>query len=129
MKKELKDYLHLYLNSSISVFIFPDESITDGHLDKYRKDYPNGIYNPLLTFNNYKQFLNDGYKPILRPLSDMTDDEDCERLNFYYDYDNAKYLDKTIIEAEVTKYLLSKHFDIFGLIEAGLAIDATKIKK
>lgn len=29
---------------------------------------------------------------------------------------------------ELTRYLLSKHFDIFGLIEAGLAIDQSKIK-
>jgi len=30
---------------------------------------------------------------------------------------------------EVTKYLLSKSFDLFGLIEAGLAIDKTKLPK
>ncbi len=28
---------------------------------------------------------------------------------------------------DVTRYLLSKHFDIFGLIEGGLAIDKSKI--
>lgn len=30
---------------------------------------------------------------------------------------------------EVTRWLLSKHFDLFGLIPAGLAIDATTLKK
>lgn len=29
---------------------------------------------------------------------------------------------------EAFRYLLSKHFDIFGLIEAGIAIDATKFE-
>jgi hypothetical protein len=29
---------------------------------------------------------------------------------------------------EVTRFLLSKHFDLFGLIPAGLAIDATTLK-
>jgi hypothetical protein len=28
----------------------------------------------------------------------------------------------------IVPYLLSKHFDLFGLIDAGLAIDKTKIK-
>jgi hypothetical protein len=28
----------------------------------------------------------------------------------------------------VTKYLLSKHFDLFGLIESGLAVNAAEIK-
>ena len=30
-------------------------------------------------------------------------------------------------EAEKTKFLLSKHFDLFGLIEAGLAVNAAEL--
>jgi len=31
------------------------------------------------------------------------------------------------LEAESTRYLLSKGFDLFGLIKAGLAVDKTKM--
>jgi hypothetical protein len=35
----------------------------------------------------------------------------------------------TKIKASVFAYLISKHFDLFGLIEAGLAIDKTTLKE
>lgn len=47
--------------------------------------------------------------------------------DFYFtnkDKTGAIYLPKT---NEVFRYLLSKHFDLFGLIEAGLAIDSTTL--
>jgi hypothetical protein len=71
-------------------------------------------------------------KPILRPLSDMTEEE-IEWLDEHDDFYDKNLSDETepfvIIEwqAERIKYLISKHFDVFGLIEAGLAIDKTKL--
>lgn len=120
MKKELKDYLHLYLgcrikskggkcgdlvsvsNDGMSIVVYDKDKIND----------PRG-----LCINSDWLLL------ILRPLSDMTEKE-SEYLS-----DAALSGKPTIyVNAEVTKYLLSKHFDLFGLIEYGLAIDKTTLK-
>lgn len=132
MKKELKNFLHFYLNAGISVFIFPDDSIKDGFLDKYRKDYPNGVYNPILTIENYQRFLNDGYKPILRPVSSMTKEEAQEAGRKFAGYpgeDEDDYTDLVQPFSYTAKHLIDKGFDVFGLINAGLAIDKTLIKE
>jgi hypothetical protein len=55
----------------------------------------------------------------------MTEDEAadyCERSEVKYTFENGIIYH----EGPATVYLLSKHFDLFGLIEAGLAIDQTK---
>lgn len=66
-------------------------------------------------------------KPILRPLSDMTD---AEKNNQIWDtipeYTDFQGLVKHI--SPVFLWLISQHFDLFGWIEAGLAIDKTKLK-
>ena len=67
------------------------------------------------------------YKPILRPLSDLIKDEwskvfldsDIDNILSFYQVD--KNLD--CIEHYLVNLLLKNHFDIYGLIEAGLAID------
>ncbi len=125
MEKTIKDYLHFYLKSGISVYIFADNSLTadsinDGFLAEYVKNYPNGVYNPVLTIENYERFLKDGYKPILRPDTDMTAEESQE-----IQMQGGKGITQSW--AFITKILIHKGFDVFGLIEAGLAIDKTKI--
>jgi hypothetical protein len=79
---------------------------------------PNG----LAVWWNWKDIT-----PILRPLSDMTEEE----YNTWENGIGGKLRTGThdLIEEDALKthYLLSKHFDLFGLIEAGLAIDATTI--
>ena len=87
-------------------------------------------------------------KPILRPLSDMTLDEAafCAKEMFC---DEAEAPDERLTDMAkiairdnfggphlaswrigflITRYLMSKHFDLFGWIPAGLAIDKTKIE-
>ena len=59
---------------------------------------------------------------LLRPLSDMTEEERCE-VSTLVPPDESPYWVKNI--AEVTKWYLDRGFDLFGLIEAGLAIDKT----
>jgi len=74
-------------------------------------------------------------KPILRPLSDMTKEERKECGNLDYDFSDDeifnnmdwKYFD-TLYSANQVIWLLSKHFDLFGLIDSGLAIDKTTFK-
>ena len=129
MKKELKDYLHLYLgcrikskggkcgdlvsvsNYGMSIVVYDKDKIND----------PRGLC-----------IYSDWLLLVLRPLSDMTKEEKDwldEHENFVNNYkQNAE--SELIIEwdAEKTSYLLSKHFDLFGLIEAGLAIDKTTLK-
>ncbi len=118
---KISDYLHFYLKSGISVFIFTDDSITDGFLEKYITEHPNGIYHPVLIVENYERFLKDGYKPILRPDTDMTPEESQEMQLLQ----NGKGITQSW--AFMIKWLIDNGFDVFGLIEAGLAIDKTKI--
>ena len=104
MSKEIKDYLHLYLgcigrgDSGAAIFLSADtlSKINRGDIS---------------------------FRPILRNLSDMT----TEELELFADL-NIKSDYKNVYEkqAEITRFLLSQEFDLFGLIEAGLAIDKTK---
>lgn len=86
--------------------------------------------------------------PILRPLSDMTEDDARVIYKFYFgvDFEVREWMDENpalewigdedeiyssnisnfIGRQDVWRYLLSCHFDLFGWIEKGLAIDATK---
>lgn len=79
-------------------------------------------------------------KPILRPLSELTDQDTIA----FYDLDSV--ILELIIISEWTKeliqelkfnnkfklhqfeYLFSKHYDIYGLIELGSAIDINTLK-
>lgn len=123
---KLQDYLHYYIYSGIGVYVFPDDTITNGFLAKYKQDYPNGVYNPVLTLDNYVKFLNDGYKPILRRLEDMTEEERDEV--FGADTHWYKPFDATdACDSKQWHKLLSMGFDLFGLIDAGLAVDGKKM--
>jgi hypothetical protein len=69
-------------------------------------------------------------KPILRRLETMTEKEKVEIDDAYEDFKKKdKYSKNAVIKwaALHTSILLSKHFDIFGLIDAGLAIDSTTL--
>lgn len=142
--KDIKDYLHFYIGCKAEflgykktwtgdITIFTIMAMADGEL---------------------------GYvKPILRPLSDITESEAKELIirdnrqylvdwiekGQYEEYpdrqDYSTYLSRLhdndecycsqLLQAignfEVWTYLLSKGFDLFGLIESGLAIDKTKM--
>ncbi len=77
------------------------------------------------------------YKPILRPLSDLTKEIEVNGNNFIpniesFIYLGGRFLDITLEEDEnrISKLpydlmlkLFEWHFDVFGLIEKGLAID------
>ena len=67
------------------------------------------------------------FKPILRPLSDLTDIE-VEKLEYGYINSIIEKLKSKEIELIVYEYLVKNHFDVFGLIEKGLAIDINTIK-
>jgi hypothetical protein len=77
-------------------------------------------------FNDIKEV-----KPILRRLETISADEDKEAWNIW----NDDFVKKSgtncgiAYEAGKIKYLLSKHFDCFGLIDAGHALDLSTVSK
>ena len=61
------------------------------------------------------------YKPYLFPLSSMTEEEKLMYEGLMIGTDNISYM------LDVIDWLNSHHFDYRGLIEKGLAIDATHL--
>lgn len=92
----------------------------------------NGLHIQTLSFDDC---LLD-YSPILRPLSSMTEEEkkemkerfDVKKL-YVIDVDGHLFVCEDLgtrtvpIPEECRQWLLSKHFDLFGLIEKGFAVD------
>ena len=125
MKTEWKDVMHLYKGCEIEVrdkdFI---NGVQYGKLQGYQFDD-----NLLIDFEQSDGYENIGKcKPILRPLSDMTEEE-CLYLNvaFMVVEKWAKTAHKETWGTAEFLYLLKQGFDLFGLIESGQALDKTKI--
>lgn len=126
MKKELKDYLHLYLGCQVQykfITIIEKLELRIGKLYGIK-----GSYCFLETVYGFKEERIEDVRPILRPLSDMTEEEvnEADTLQKFQleDEDEAQVLNYALM----TKFLLSKRFDLFGLIESELAIDKTTLK-
>ena len=135
--KDIKDYLHLYLGCEV--------------------ESPHGVgtllsvtnYNHVtVNADGDTYFKTDEVKPILRPLSDIRPKEVAnligvydlavEKANYespffqiqYRDENNEQQFKHTYLahlNPEQFVFLLSNQFDIFELIESGLAIDKTKL--
>lgn len=101
---DIKDYLHLYLGCEA---MHGKQKVVVCGLNINSYCIQNII--------NVDTFRIEDIKPILRPLSDMTDKESKHHANILKG------------DTESIRYLLSKGFDLFGLIQAGLAIDKTKV--
>lgn len=168
MKKEIEDYLHLYVGQHMVVI---------GSMEGFEEPLPVGTLVRLNCVNkgDIQLYMNDGdaenwnigvehgngmyahwfnntdFKLVLRPLSDMTEEELGEWAKIAgadFDEKELKRQHKafvTLVEQkginafEVGKgefhlvpkmfvFLLSKGFDLFGLIDAGIAIDIKTIK-
>lgn len=74
--------------------------------------------------NYFVDFDLEQVKPILRPLSDITDHE---RDAVQEMVDAAGIVHDAATAGNMTLYLTRAGFDIFGWIDAGLAIDKTKL--
>lgn len=147
MEQKIEDYLHLYLGCDV----------TDG--EHVMKLLSVGIYGYTAANDEVKsQGMFHRVKPILRPLSSMTEEEKTtigkmagwyeggvifNEHHFEIKHDTFKEMafdsltranehdaDRLGPKAyfEMMPYLLSRSFDLFGLIEAGLAISSTTIK-
>lgn len=157
-EKKIEDYLHLYLGCEVEVDskrpsgneLVDDKrrgtfiGYADPHKISVKLAFRAGPHGQVNTF-----FV----KPFLRPLSDMTEEEGREYAKHYgikgdlpctiseengyvkisigYKNHGASLFPLSDYgqKPESLRYLLSKHFDLFGLIEAGLAIDKTLNKK
>lgn len=113
-KKKLQDYIHLYVGCDCK---FKDEGGYEG-IGKLTGNILNGIDMSVCEA-----------LPILRPLSDMTKEE-LHFINMSKLELNHAISQKTNASFYTTEfiYFLSKGFDLFNLIEEGLAIDKTTLK-
>lgn len=110
---KFKDVAHLYLGCECRVEAFGGIFIEQMRGIKHGQPLIGGKAIDLYAYKNFK--------PLLRPLSDMTDEE----AEFaYHAYHDEKTLHLGCVKKTV--YLLSRGFDLFGLIESGEAIDKTK---
>ena len=122
--KEIKDYLPFYLGCQAKVIFARNEAAPEiGELIEVGKN---------MAFvetgkHEYYECMPYEVKPILRPLSDMTEEEKTELKLNLFQFANLENYNEVLWRFEQTRFLLSKHFDLFGLIPAGLAIDKTKI--
>jgi len=120
MKLELK-HLSPYLPYNLNMILKKDEWMEW----KVQEIKPLRV----LWFNDNQESI--GYKPILRPLSDLTKykniifklqkfNNDTTLLFIDFDYKVISYWEY--------EFLIENHFDVFGLIEKGLAIDINTLK-
>jgi hypothetical protein len=108
--KDIKDYLYLYLGC---------EAQYSSHHEPQNERY-------LLTASNLQEAIEFEDMPILRPLSDITTEEQDELSKTYLWVQSTPvhaHLRTPTWTSESVRYLLSKGFDLFGLIESGLAIN------
>jgi hypothetical protein len=157
LEKNPKDYLHLYTGCECHCF---EEGLlaATGTIVSVYKDYdevkdkdsswPVKVYNiPIgLRFSRNTIYHFNMVKPLVRPLSSITEEEAFEfsqiiggasHLSRESQISQVKYLLTAKWNAQTNisgaiwvlafKFLLEKRFDLFGLIEAGLAIDKTTL--
>lgn len=84
-----------------------------------------------LTYNMlYEMFLrNINAKLILRPVSTITETEKLECIKLVNNIDIAQQNATDLINALKTQYYLRKGFDLFGLLDDGLAEAASTNKE
>ena len=70
--------------------------------------------------NNTKVYKVEDIKPYLFPLSSMTEEQKKE-----YQYITERWYNPSYLISDSIDWLNKNHFDYRGLIEKGLAIDAT----
>jgi len=121
MKTKFKDVAHLYLGCDM--YSVPQSN-------EYFIEKLTGVHSDMaISVNGNLDYPEYDSKPILRPLSDMTDEE-CNSYNKIQltCYSAFPFKDQCIQEALKVKFLLSLGFDLFGLIESNEAIDKTTLK-
>jgi hypothetical protein len=115
MTKNVIDYLHLYLGCKIK---------KQGKI----QELDSRMLARLYAMEEYiSGFLNNEVKLILRPLYDITTDELMELQWRKCDFDlfksELKMKGKLNIKPSELAFLLRQNFDIFDLIDSGIALN------
>jgi hypothetical protein len=76
---------------------------------------------------NIKTAIKYQFKPILIPLSELTKESAIN-----YGYPDEHHLERSVLSShapyKIWIELVSEHYDVFGLIDKGLAIDINKLE-
>lgn len=141
MKQEEKELLLQDLCARLPYGVYGNYLNSDGSLsdDKLLKRVKIGYHDLICADGRDGMVLNGFLKPYLFPISSMTEEQREEFLNIQteerqillnalIEYKSGKY-DKIPIIAPYKQidWLNKNHFDYRGLIERGLAIDATNL--
>jgi hypothetical protein len=142
MDNKIEDYLHLYLGCMVELDndgskVYDRKLVAVGGVDgepycKLRKGTAEKGFVHAVLLKERR------VKPTLRQLVSMTDTEKLQLAAFerVWSSDNILPIIKVgrllnLYHSEksdqITKWLLDHYFDLFGLIEAGLAIDSTTL--
>ena len=128
MKQEDKDLLLKDLCSRLPYGIYGNYLNSDGSLsdDKLLRRVKIGYHDLICADGHDGMVLNGFLKPYLFPLSSMTEEQSMEfaLLQVNTHKDGFLYVCDCV---NMMKWLLKNHFDIYGLIEKGLAINATNL--
>jgi hypothetical protein len=148
----IKDYLHLYISPDTKLICVKEPMVWDENgLKSWLKPGDWLPVSPIILHQLDLYEVFDCFKPLLRPLSDMTEEEavalvleavgaKAEFIKWHtesgeiggFEWQSDHYRKGQrhntwyeSFEPEGTRYLLSRGFDLFGLIPAGLALDKT----
>lgn len=119
--KELKNYIHLYLGADVIIKHATGIEETGKLVGVTASEVEPWETLAIINLGTFQEFYVEEVKLVLRPLSDMTEEEKKE-------YNHRKQLKGYMpeVHADNTLWLLSKSFDLFGLIHAGLAVSKTE---
>jgi len=130
METKTQDYLHLYLGCEVmveSVAPFNDNNAGNSRIKGPFTLVAVGIMEQRVhvKLDGYTVTASDIIKPILRPLSDITEEEATE-CGWMELFTIEHFAEKKLYRPTSFHYLLKRGFDLLDLIETGLAIDKTK---
>lgn len=136
MEQKIEDYLHFYLSQEVCVSVWSKAFNIKLIL---APEYKIGT---LISINTYESFpctvstKGEGrtdfryahIKLILRPISDLKQGEiiDGGFSSHWKEIDIKNIIQNRLMPSQFV-YLLNQGFDLFGLIESGLAIDRTTL--
>lgn len=85
-----------------------------------------GIDNNVLHLSDAEDCYVEDFKPYLRPMFSMTEEEEKEYAKIVVKSQNCSFENSESATTMANDWLLSKGFDVRGLISKGLAIEVTE---
>lgn len=127
MKKEIKDYLHLYVGQEV----FTPKGFRPNSKEQVGKPFRAKLTGDLYADIENNTFQAE-FKLILRPLSDISKEEQEALITERYLASNHRedtFVYGCLVEASAVKYLLKQGFDLFNLHDAGLCLYKSDLEK